>query len=248
MLGFLPRIPWQEAQHKGQRYIFFEKRQKPATNPAPFSNGAKTRPCRERITIFAFFAFSSRFFRAQPVLLDFPLLDTARGGNEVDPDFEELAGSSGERLGIAFFLNLLQSLVRAGISKTGERRGRHYLPVGEEARQRGEVRAAYQGKGRDRKGLHLSQQPTFGGNAGDNGRCGTLLGQQDFGTWQHRVHAGLRKGKHGEESGGNEPDGRDVLMKNGKSEQRERGPYLIIPLCSFCGTDACLRWMKNVRD
>ena len=65
---------------------------------------------------------------------------------------------------------------------------------------------------------------------------------------QHRVHAGLRKGEHGEESGGNEPDGRDVLMKNGKSEQRERGPYLIIPLCSFCGTDACLRWMKNVRD
>ncbi len=65
---------------------------------------------------------------------------------------------------------------------------------------------------------------------------------------QHRVHAGLRKGEHGEESGGNEPDGRDVLMKNGKSEQRKRGPYLIIPLCSFCGTDACLRWMKNVRD
>ena len=40
----------------------------------------------------------------------------------------------------------------------------------------------------------------------------------------HRVHAGLRKGEHGEESGGNEPDERDVLMKNGKSEQRERGP------------------------
>lgn len=122
----------------------------------PFSNGAKTRPCRERITIFTFFAFSSRFFRARPFLLDFPFLDTARGRNEVEPDFEELAGISGERLGIAFFLNLLQSFVRACISKTGERRGRHYLPVGEEARQRGEVRAAYQGKGRDRKGLHLS--------------------------------------------------------------------------------------------
>ena len=84
--------------------------------------------------------------------------------------------------------------------------------------------------GRDRKGLHLSQQPTFGGNAGDNGRCGTLLGQQDIGAWQHHVHAGLRKGEHGEESGGNEPDGRDVLMKNGKSEQRERGPSYPFPL------------------
>ena len=201
--AFLPRIPWQEAQHKGQRYIFFEKRQNPATNPAPFSNRAKTRPCRERITIFT---FSSRFFAHGLFLLDFPFLDTARGGNEVEPDFEELAGISGERLGIAFFLNLLQSFVRAGISKTGERRGRHYLPVGEEARQRGEVRAAYQGKGRDRKGLHLSQQPTFGGNAGDNGRCGTLLGQQDFGTWQHRVHAGLRKGEHGEKGESDELD------------------------------------------
>ena len=63
MLGFPPWDSWQETQHKGQRYIFFEKRQKPATNPAPFSNEAKTRPCRERITIFAFFAFSSRSLR-----------------------------------------------------------------------------------------------------------------------------------------------------------------------------------------
>ena len=51
-----------------------------------------------------------------------------------------------------------------------------------------------------------------------------ILGQQDIGAWQHRVHAGLRKGEHGEESGGNEPDERDVLMKNGKSEQRREGP------------------------
>ena len=63
-------------------------------------------------------------------------------------------------------------------------------------------------------GFHLSQQPTFGGNAGDNGRCGTLFGQQDFGAWQHRFHAGLRKGEHGEESGGNEPDGWGVLMNS----------------------------------
>ena len=93
-----------------------------------------------------------------------------------------------------------------------KRRGRHHLPVGEEARQRGEVRAPHQGKGRDRKGFHLSQQPPFGGNAGDNGRCGTLLSQQDFGAWQHRVNAGLRKGEHGEENGGNEPDGWGVLI------------------------------------
>ena len=97
-------------------------------------------------------------------------------------------------------------------SKTGERRGRHHLPVGEEARLRGEVRAPHQGKGRDRKGLHLSQQPTFGGDTGDNGRCGTLFGQQDIGAWQHCVNAGLRKGEHGEENGGNEPDGWGVLI------------------------------------
>ena len=72
--------------------------------------------------------------------------------------------------------------------------------------------AAYQGKGWDRKGFHLPQQPTFGGNTGNNGRCGTLLGQQDIGAWQHRVHAGLRKGEHGEESGGNELDGWGVLI------------------------------------
>ena len=41
---------------------------------------------------------------------------------------------------------------------------------------------------------------------------------------------GIIKGEHGEESGGNEPDGRDVLMKNGKSEQRERGPSYPFPL------------------
>ena len=53
---------------------------------------------------------------------------------------------------------------------------------------------------------HLSQQPTFGGNAGDNGRCGTLLGQQDFGAWQHCFHAGLRKGEHGEKGESDELD------------------------------------------
>lgn len=40
---------------------------------------------------------------------------------------------------------------------TGER-GRHYnLRIGEEARQRGEICAAHQGKGRGRKGFHLPQ-------------------------------------------------------------------------------------------
>lgn len=81
----------------------------------------------------------------------------------------------------------------------------YHLSVGEEARQRGEVRAPHQKQGRDRKGLYLSQQPPFGGNVGDNGRCGTLLGQQDFGTWEHRIHAGLRKGEYGEKGRSYEP-------------------------------------------
>lgn len=86
------------------------------------------------------------------------------------------------------------------------------FPPGEESRQRGEVCAPHQGKGRDRKGLYLSQQPTFGGNAGDNGRYRTLLGQQNIGAWQHCVHTDLRKGEHGEESGSNEPDRWDILI------------------------------------
>ena len=38
---------------------------------------------------------------------------------------------------------------------TGERGGHYHLPIGEEARQRGEICAAHQGEGRDRKGFHL---------------------------------------------------------------------------------------------
>lgn len=58
--------------------------------------------------------------------------------------------------------------------------------------------APHKEQGRDRKRLHLPQQPSFGGNTGDNGRCRAILCQQDFGSWQHRIHASLRKGKYGE--------------------------------------------------
>ena len=37
-------------------------------------------------------------------------------------------------------------------------------------------------------------------NTGDNGRCGILLGQQNFGVWQHCVRTGLCKGERGEEN------------------------------------------------
>lgn len=63
-----------------------------------------------------------------------------------------------------------------------------------------EVCAAHQGESRDRKGLHLSQQPPFGGYACDNSRCGTLFGQQGTGAWKHRVHTCICLGEHGEES------------------------------------------------
>ena len=68
--------------------------------------------------------------------------------------------------------------------------------------------------GQESKSNHQLLLPTFDGNTGDNGKCGTLLSQQDIGVWLYCVHAGLRKGEHGEESGGHEPDGWGVLMNN----------------------------------
>ena len=69
----------------------------------------------------------------------------------------------------------------------------------------------------------VPHRPTFGGDTSDNGRCGTLFGQQDFGVWQYCVHTGLRKGEHGEESGGNEPDGWGVWLihQTGQNKGRE---------------------------